>query len=315
MKLIVLLIITLLNFSIFSQINVGTKDIPVLKPGKFDQSQLDDLKKSKTLFIYRTHDKEYLDTFKNTLKNVWNYSDIEFISYDEFLSNKYDENYSFFSIGARMELGDMNHSDSFYSYLNLWKNIDGKKTLYCRINLFPTFEAFYVCKKNFSKEEVFLKYMYEEAEIHNWNIVYLKNALQFVNDKLSKSETYSLMNNVQDKDLSPLKNDTLYIPDYVLIKFDQYQINGSHESSRLNKEDLLKDYPHPYRIVSINELSKIISNSAQPIYYLSCIRNPPGKYLTVINSRTGEFLYSVFSTIGFNFSSSDFARLARLIKK
>jgi hypothetical protein len=319
MKQIFLALLMSISLNYFSQINVGTKESPAYKPGKFDQSQLDELKKSKTLFIYRTKDKDYLDTLKQKLQNVWKYTQIEFISFDEFLSNKYDESYSFLSITAiYYKAAKMGESPSFDTYLSLWKMIDGKKTTFCRINLYPTIEAFFVGKETYydsnTKEDKFLKYMYEESKIYNWNLVYLENALQFVNDKLSKSETYPLINNIQDKDLSPLKNDTLYIPDYVLIKFEPLQINGRRvEAEFFKEEELLKNYPYPYRFVTTNELSKIISNSTLPIYYLSLVKQFPSHYLSIINSKTGEFIYSNFSQIGI--LSNDFDRIARLIKK
>lgn len=316
MRMVIITLIFLTHTNIFGQINVGSIEHVKLNAGEFEQVNLNKLKSSKTLFIYRDSDTANLESFKSMLDEVWDYTELEFISYKEYSTNTYDENYSFFTIGwdhkeTTSSIG-MN-SENTYIYLTLWMNKENEKLTFCRIELYPTFTT-YQNPVMYSEKYVnlMMKYIYEETILHNWNLLYLTNALQFVNEKLTKSYEHWLFKSAVYADISFLKNDTLYIPEYALTIFDAFT---GDESEKQNMNKLVKKYPYPYKFLSIEELSNKVLNSEKPFYYLSYIKSSSDKFVSIVNTKTGELLYSDYSAGSYNLKDKDFNKLAKKIKQ
>lgn len=297
----------------FGQINVGVNELNQLASRPFKQNELDLLKKSKTIFVYRECDKANLDFFKKTINEAWDYTELEFVSHDEFLSKKIDQNNSFFTIDGVHKVKTSSSgmiTESTYIYLKLWMKDNGKELVFCQIYLYPTFETY----KNASiRLSNMIGYLYDEAVLHNWNSIFLKNSLQYVNKKLSNSSVRSLYKNEVNLDsLSILKYDTLHIIDYSLIKFNPK--NGD-ESERHEITSLLSKYPYPYKLISIEEFTEKDLNTEKPLYYLSYVKNNANKFVSVFNSKTGDILCSFNSVVSYNLTPGDFIKISKFIKK
>jgi hypothetical protein len=168
-----------ISSNFFGQINVGPSEFNVIKPRAFKSEELKALKDSKTIFVYGEKDKPQLELLKSTLMSVWDYTPLEFVSYKEFLSNTYDDSYSFFSIKGiykvKTSSSGMIESESTYIYLSLWMNKENKQINFGEVFLYPTYSTYEKATKYAKIEKVMLNFLYEEATIHNWNIVFLKN--------------------------------------------------------------------------------------------------------------------------------------------
>lgn len=315
MRTLILLFAFFSSFQIYGQINVGSIEQVKFKPGKLDQEDLNGLKESKTIFLYRESDKENLESFKSALKEAWNYTELEFVAYNEFSTNDYDKSYSFFTIGgvhkAIMSSSGMS-LDHVHVYLTLWKNNGKEDKTYCRIELYTSFSTYLSAMKFGSNEKRMEKFLYDESSIHNWNTLYLKNALQFVSDKLENDTEHWLFESNVYSDMSVLSKSTLYIPKYTLIRFAP--MTGD-ESKRHDAEKLLKNYPYPHEIVPMDELLDRAKDSDEPFYYLSYIKSNTDKFITIVNGVTGEILYSDYSGGSYNIKSKDFKSIAKAIKK
>lgn len=315
MKQTLLIFILMVNCAIYGQINVGPVEGVRLSKGEFEQADLDALKSSKTIFIYRDSEKETLDMFTTALDDAWNYTDLEFVPYSEFASRTYDEKTSFFTIGGVYKVKTSSSgmvTKSTYIYLSLWMKKDDKKLTFCRIELYPSFETHQEATRYAeTDEETMMKHLYEESTLHNWNPLYLKNALQFVNNKLTNSEEHWLYNNEAYSGLSALKKNTLYIPDYTLIKFSPF---SGDESKRHDIKKLFKKYPYPYKVVAVSELADLIMNSTDDIYYLSYIKSSSNKYVSIFNGKTGDLLYSQYSPVSYNIKDKDIGKILKEMK-
>lgn len=314
MRIVIISLILLATTNTFGQINVGPNENYQLKTGEFEQANLNKLKSSKTLFVYRDSDNVNLELFESTLSEVWDYTELEFVSYKEYTSRTYDESYSFFTIGGRHQIktssSDMVTRNT-HIFLTLWMINGNKKLTFCRIELYPTFTTYQKAKDTEDNVSLMVKHLYEESKLHNWNLLYLKNALQLVNEKLTKSDEHWIANSEVYSDLSHLKNDTLYIPEYTLIKFGAFT---GDESKRHNVKKLFKKYPYPYKVLSMEELLEKALHSEKPLYYLSYIKSSTDKYVSVVNAKTGELLYSDYSPVSYNIKDKDFKKLAKEIK-
>ena len=316
MRNIFIFTIILLNFSVFGQINIGSDELKILSSRPFEQSDLNSLKSSTTLFVYRDCDKKNLDFFKSCLKEAWDFSQLEFISYDEFRTKKYDENYSFFTIGGLHKVKTSSSgmvSESTYIYLKLWMNKGGEEMIFSQIFLYPTFQTYQKAGSYSESSFAMIDFLYNEAILHNWNPIFLKNYLQYINQKLTKSEVRPLFKKEVNKEaLQQLKNDTLYVLDYSLIKFNP---KTGDESERFNTEELLNKYPYPYKIVSIEEFKFKDINSKKPLFYLSHVKSNAILFFSVFNSKTGEILYASNSIVSYNLNRNDFIRLVNQMKE
>lgn len=324
MKPFLLLVILLNAIHVLGQIHVGPIERAAFRKDQFKQINLDKLKSSKTLFVYRDSDEDQLELLKQELREAWNYTELEFISFEEFTSNTYNEDYSFFTIEATHHIKtsrtatasgtstrDMVTENS-YIHITLWMKKNDKKLTFCRIDLYPTFPTYEIFSNHIrSDKQLVLEHLYKEAVLHNWNLVYLKNALQFVNKKLANSEEHWLFHRETHSTLSHLKNDTLYIPEYVLIKFAPF---GGDESKRHQVKKMFKRYQYPFKVLSIAEISEKIKNSNQNTYYLSFVKSSSKKFISVVNGTTGDFIYSRYS-LGYNVRKKNLFELSNTIRK
>jgi hypothetical protein len=124
---------------------------------------------------------------------------------------------------------------------------------------------------------------------------------------LRKNEVVQLKNEIEnDIELKNLKNETLYVPSYTMIKYNKF--NGN-ESKSHDEEDIFEDYKNKYKIVSTEELNNKILSETQPFYYLVYIRSCTQKFINVVNSSTGEIIYSEYNAISYNMKTKDLRKL------
>ncbi len=318
-KFLVLTSILALSFPLGAQINVGSNAPNILSAGDFEPGIIDRLKGTKTVFVYRNADLQELETFKNAMDKAWNLTDLEFMSWEDYNSYDYDEFYSFMTISGTHLSQTMRsgvNSETTHIYLRLWmenEEDEDEDFTFFRIELYPVFEVYQKASLLSEDEDhgFFLKYLYEEAILHNWNRLYLANALQFAEKQLIKNEVYWLFTDIAEIKLSPLKTNTLYIPDYTLVKFNAF---SGDESKRHEVKKLLKKYPYPYSFISTEELIAKAESSEEPVYYLSYIKSSTNKFISIIDAKTGEFLYSTNSPMSYNIKPRDFGYIAESVE-
>lgn len=147
---------------------------------------------------------------------------------------------------------------------------------------------------------------------YNWGAGTLKNYLQLftthINSGKKKNNRYHQYTHKKDEELQNLKNDTLYIPDYILV--NNHPFAGYGNKQKTEPEKLCKRYKGAYKIVSLDELDDLILGNRR-IYYLNFSHIQANKYVNVINSETGKIVYSTFKATGWNVNASDLGRINR----
>lgn len=267
---------------------------------------------------------EYIDVFEK----YWTLSSLKFIKYtdiDEYAKG----NRSFFTIsGFSNIIADTklfegaNPSyitlDNIYVYLELWACPGGfpekpkKKGRLCKISaariaLFPNLETMRNPRNIYDSD-------YDvDGHIYNWGPGVLGNYIQqlmaLCEDKPKAFEKRKFQK-YTDGDISFLKKDTLYIPEYTLLKFQQFTGRGMRERA---EENVLEAYPFPYKVISMEELNRKIANDSNPFYYLIYIKDSNSKFVMITESTTGTVLYSNYTPISYNFHSKDLKRIAKEI--
>lgn len=272
--------------------------------------------------------KKYVEIFKK----YWTFSKIEFIKYKDI--NQYlNENSSFLNLGGYVtnvhsyklyENGGRSAGinwENTHLYLELWvcsekflkKKEDVKefkekdKKQIARLELYTDFETLR------TPENLFLTNYSCDNHVRNWGEGILKNHIQNVIMYLEKAKEKTLFSPIiNDLDIKKLQNNILFIPDYVFTKFNAFT---GDESKRHNEKEILEDYKLKYQIVTTKQLNEKILNDQEPFYYLQYIKSSTDKYVSIINSRTGEVIYSSYTPASYNLKSGDLKDLYKKILK
>ena len=304
---------------------------------QFSISNVEELAKIQngtTYIAMKDPDAEKSKPYKEVFEKYWTYSDIQFIKYEE-VEDLLAPGAAFFTIGGyetnvqfvRLYESGLRQNGIDYTvthiYLELWTCNDAYfdktkkkkkrqsepdlKTQVARVELFTDFPTL-------MKPDNLYQTDYDaDGHIRNWGPGILKNYLQNLMGLLEKGEEkwlYAKVNN--DRALRQLNRKTLYVPDYVLTKFNKFT---GDESQKHEEDDLFKKIDLKYKIIPTGELNEKILKEEEPFYYLIYIKSSTDKYVSIINSQTGEMIYSVYSPASYNIKQKDFKSLVKEIQK
>ncbi|CAN5862090.1 hypothetical protein BH11BAC7_BH11BAC7_33300 [soil metagenome] len=269
--------------------------------------------------------------YKEVFKKYWNFNKIVFINYADITDYISIEN-SFFTISGYetstqmstlMSNGTTKAGIDFsntHIYLELWTckdkyfakkkskefSVSDKNTV-ARMELFTDFTTL-MTPSNIYKTD------YDGGNhIRNWGTGIIKNYIQQLMILLKAGEEQKLFDAQLDAtQLKKLRTDTLFIPDYIFIKFNKFT---GDETKTHDQADIMEDYKLKYKVVTIDELNKKINSSTRPFYYLIYIKSSTDKFINVINSETGEVTYAHYTPISYNIDPDDFKKLNAAVKK
>ncbi|TDW45967.1 hypothetical protein EV144_107160 [Flavobacterium sp. 270] len=156
--------------------------------------------------------------------------------------------------------------------------------------------------------------MYTEQNFTNTNLGMLKNYFQQINKIISKGEHFGLYDNLATPEIKNLKDNTLYIPEAYMLRFNPWK---GTEKLR-DEEDLKKifqEYKYKYQFISDENLEKKIINNEE-IFYLRHVRISGSKCLAVVNAKTGDPVYYIYDGgFEYNLEDSDFKNISKAISK
>jgi hypothetical protein len=276
---------------------------------------------------------EYIEMFKAN----WTISNVAFIKYAD-IEKYYKAGNFFLTIGGYITTGqtspmfggsiggpDGNGTgtgiEPVYTqlYLELWtckeKYLENTKYKYlttnnryqlARIDLYTTYEAITTPKLIYREE------YNVTSNIRNWGVGILKNYVQVLMTGLSTNpkERWLYSPSLDQTELSKLKSETLYVPDYVLIQIDKHfgTITTNHLES-----DMFSKYKLKYKLLPTKELNTKIMTDKEPFYYLVYVKSCTDKFISVVNSQTGEIVYSKYYPLSYNIKPEDLDNLQKQI--
>jgi hypothetical protein len=275
---------------------------------------LKQLKNSTTYIVVTDTNNEKTREYMDIYKKYWKLSPIVFISPSQ-VKDSLGLNRFFITIEVvhsawtttSMPQG---HQVSISSY---WSNFNFRACYKRRGEILQDIVASMsiYCDPKYANSSYILDY--SGGHIRNWGPGVFKNIIQELVSALDKGKKRPYNFEVMGKKtMSELKKKTLYVPDYVLLKFNE---RTRQETWISDEKKIFGSYKFDYKIISIDELNrKIQSDSTTGFYYLSFIRNSSVKYINVVNSLTGEIIYSRFYSEGYNLKYKDLRKLNRSIK-
>jgi hypothetical protein len=318
-------LLSLSNLSV-AQIQIGSNAIATFnKAGNISKPDMERFKKSTTVFTLQYKDYKELAVFEKMIQSIWTVTPYKIIKPDEIGKYMKESNISIFSFDGIFVYNNRNGSSkpvNMHLSYDLWMPNQDKKnstSLFAKIMIYPESRTFIEWFRNATKknDELYgkmLSFLYNDAEIYNWSSGLLKGYLKKVNDNLIAHEEQGVFTSFVNKEkIKTLQNDTLYIPDYVNIKFNMFT-GAEKEDEEADEQDFSKAYPYPIKFVSVGVLNNMIINGNQPIKYLVYTKSSTDKYINVFESGQGTLLYANYTPISYNFKSKDLAKIAKNIK-
>ncbi|WP_308994033.1 hypothetical protein QLS71_017635 [Mariniflexile litorale] len=154
------------------------------------------------------------------------------------------------------------------------------------------------------------KYL-KTPESYNFHLGYIKNYFQTLNNKLTDNESLKIRDEIKKKDkLKELKSKTLYVPNWLLKDYSTFKLKVTKV---LKPEELFEDYKFEFKVLSNEELNSKILNKDE-FYYLMHTTYNGEKVISIINSLTGEIIYSIVDNSSNLIEKSDLKDINKLIK-
>lgn len=156
--------------------------------------------------------------------------------------------------------------------------------------------------------------MYQDGAVfHNYNPGFLKNYFQKVNALITEGTTYGLYGGGCTPEVKQLKNKTLYVPQYVGLKYNSLSRTETDKTEE-NKVALFKDYKYKFEYVDTATLSDRIM-AGEEFYYLRYVMENAQKYVQVVNSKTGEIVYKNYHPMSYNLKEDNMEEIKNAIDK
>lgn len=306
-----------------AQIQVGSNEIATMNAaGNISDADLKALKGATTLFTLQYKDYNDKVAYEKAIRSVWTITPFQIIKPEEINDYVNKGNYAFFSFGGFVTSRSGPSMSSIHIAYDLWMPVVKKKgnfnqKFFARIQVYPDNKTIYTAYRNKYRSQTdfsatMLSFIYNDAKIYSWGPGYIKGYLKLVNDRLLGNDKRGPFTEVEEEGaLKQLKNDTLYIPDYVKVKFNMF--TGA-ENENEDADDAMKDvYPFPVKFISDGELNNLILNGDKPVKYLVYIKSSTDKFINVYDSKDNKLIYAQYVAVSYNFKNKDLKKLAKAV--
>ncbi len=310
-QLIILACLFMLT-ALSAQVSIGPRHIG--KSKNFPKGRLDKFKGTETIFVLS----DIIDnaTYKKTLSDSWDITPYKLVNRDDFDILEYSNgNYSFANLeghhvikttksgaqvdylyiyikffmldaeGLNKDISKLKKSSKKYQK-KLNKAISTNKENIARVDLFPK-DTFLPTALS-SETSVIMDSIYSKDVFYNYKSGFLKNYFQKVNNQLKEGEEYWMYENDFLPELKKLAKETLYIPNYHLIKFNPWKMKATKDKESFEK--VFESYEHKFKFQDENEIDRRIL-AGEEFYYLRFVRVNSQKFIHIVNSKTGEVIY------------------------
>lgn len=319
----------------FSQISVSPRHIGGSK--NFKKGTLESFKKTTTVFvlsnIYSTSE------YETILNMSWKATPFKVVSLSEFNIAEYlDGNYSIATLEGYKKTMQTTTGVDKYSYLHAYIDIymfdierlnkkleslkkrdaervndilEDSRVNIARVELFPKDEFIATTMTQKTKEAV--KSMFNKDVFNNYGKGFLVNYFQQISSAIEREETLWMYESDTQKGLKQLTTKTLYIPDYVKIRYNPWK---GLDEDKDDTESLFSKYDYNYEFISDADLNQKIMD-AEDIYYLRYVRVNTQKFIHVVSARTGEMVYQEYvgGSFSYNLKSKHISNISKEVKK
>jgi hypothetical protein len=149
----------------------------------------------------------------------------------------------------------------------------------------------------------------------NWSPGMVHNYLQQISTLLNNKKKKKFQDGIENKtELVALKSEILYVPEFDLLNSKMFSVkHEARDEESVNA--IFEKYTYAYKVLSTDDLDKLILTSEKPIYYLLLIKHSTNKLVCVINSKTGETIYSDAANLSMRLKAGDIKSLFKAVNK
>lgn len=292
--------------------------------GDINDEEFAKFKNTITLFTLQYKDYTELENYNEAIRKTWTVTPFLIIKPDELGKYLGKPGYSVFTFNGYIQSNGHNVIIRFFYSLNMphfKKNgKQGNDVLIGEITIYPDNKTLFTAVGNpfdfrgsKKRNEEMISFLYNDAILYNWSPGMLKGYLKQLNDGILSRKDRKMFFEVDDKSkLAHLAKDTLYIPDYVKIKYSMFTMSEKVDDDK--DEDLSVAYTYPVKFVPVKTLNELILKKNSNINYLVFTKSSSDKFISIYNSRSNELLYQNYISLSFNFKNSDLGKIRRLIK-
>ncbi len=306
----------LIVFSVSAQINIGAPG--AIKPSGFKKSDMEEFHTATTYFVLRESDKEQQSKIETLIRDVWKFNKFEVIDFDRYKSIANKENSIFLGLRSYNSSRDyVSNADLFGKYaqftevyIQLWRNLEVKKENHLEEQVLARIEvnlpwANYDDLKQRISIDAFEFLCKGTVKIPEWNWGLLKNYLQEINRCLIDNKPrWRFASDVDKTQIKNLQHETLFVEDRIMKRLDARE-----------KETPFENYSGKHIEISMADLGNKILESEATFYYMIVYLQGSDKMTTVVNSKTGEFIYSDYRGQSNFFKPKDIKALVEKIEK
>ena len=297
--------------SIFFNAQVAIGSSVTDHKGKVETKNFTQFLNSETIFVFPpVYDKS---VYEKILKDTWTITPYKVFLYGEAdLTDFMSDKYSFATVDGKIV--EKNISTSIYTYFSFFtfdmkektKEIEKFLSKSKKKEDYDLFEkhrqyvgGFYLFQKGELVQSSYANSIKETSKLaqsedifFNFKPGFLKNYFQSVQKGISDKAASSVYDVFKTPELKKLQTATLYVPNYIGIKFNPnlYKLEDK-ERSEEDKADLFSKYEFKYEYIDDNALSEKILNN-EDIYYFRYVRMNNGKFLNIVEAKTGKIIYS-----------------------
>lgn len=298
----------------------------------FSKNSLEKIKDGNTHIIVGNIHFPRSEEFLTIFKKYWTLTkSVDFISVNDLRGNLVAGD-SYFSMETFVVHHESQGGDGIFMYLNLWVP---KARAVQKDREFKIQDEISIAHIQLSADMQTLKDLYTSgrlreygskekdfdngfdfdggAHVFDWNPGFLKNYLQQLSRLLQISKTADFTDDFTNKDqLHLLQNKILYFPEDAIKEVGNF-IRPKKEI--IDTAKVFEDYKFKYKIITNEELEEKILADHEPFYYVSFLRNNASKMVAVVNSRTGEIIYSRYTGMAYlRLKAGDLKDLSKEIK-
>lgn len=282
----------------------------------FSPEEMAWLKASTTIFFLKAEDEPLRAEFERAISRSWTLTPVQVVPFAQRAQFADRQRYSYFVISGEFRTVYVADADRPFDkrvlmthhhyYLTLWRSISdtaplAEGTAYCRIELLVEFKT--QPDFTFTPGSQLLATIYDGTHFRNWSPGQLSLYLSSAQSDLEKGQRRWLYDELaENAELAKLKQSTLYIPDYALVKFNKY---SGDESEHHDLAKLLRQYHYPYKVVSSAELNNIIATGPDPVYVFDYVRSSGDKFVSVFERGRG-IVYRHYTANSLNLDDDDF---------
>lgn len=282
----------------------------LMKKETYSDEVMNQLKATTTVFFLKKAKPAELEPFKKAISEVWTITPIIFADISKFAQYAANPKYSYIAIeGSSYSESGVTVSTHLYLALRLSnmtsaKDRDNNLGLF-RLELFPSFQTSEMVKKSGRNDDI-IGSLYNEGIFFNWSPTLLKAKLGAAQAYLKNNMRPYLFESKKDETFSKaIANDTLYVPEDILISFIGSIGMFTTAKEKPITENLFAKYKYKYRICSSAELYQIFEVEKRGRLLLEFIRSSTDKFVNVYDVTTNKVLYKDYTPLSGNLKVKD----------